>query len=399
MKVVFRLFVIAIFLLLLFFAIAYARGYRFDMKKGVLSSTGILAVTSNPKAAKIYVNSELKGATDSNLSLPPGIYSVEIKKDGYTGWIKKVNLKGELVISLDALLFPLNPSLSPLTNLGIVKASPLDQTDKILVFADSNDVTKDGIYLFDAGKKPISLLSPLKRIILKKNFHQAFDLTSSTTYFSPDFKQVIVEFQVDIIHSFAYLLSLEEENLTAFDITKSKATLLEAWNKEQDTANLKVLETYPKEIAKIATDSFHIISFSPNDTKMFYQVKEPISLPLGITPPLIATNQTKEERSLKKDHLYVYDMKEDRNYEISAPVSRVQPPDFIQWYPDSKHLSFNDNKKIVVIDYDGTNKQSVYSGPFDESFFTITGDGSLITLSNLNPETNKLPDLYAVGIK
>ncbi len=412
MKLIYRLLFVFVFIISLGFVIAYARGYRIDLNKKTFSSTGILAVSSNPKAAKVLVNGDLKGVTDLNIGFPPGPYNVEIKKDGYTSWSKKIILKGELVISLDALLFPLNPSLSPLTNLGIVKAIALDQTDKILLFTDNNDSVKDGIYLFDAGKKPLSLFAPLKLLILKKNFRQRFNFASVTTYLSPDFKQVIIEFPLEKTNSLAYLLSLEEENTNVFDITTSKNTLLEAWNKEKETNNAKILEIFPKEVAKIATDSFHIISFSPNETKLFYQSKKPIHLPFGINPPLIATNQTSEVRDLKKDHYYIYDSKEDKNFEIEnignwfipknsegIYLGKLEIGNFVQWYPDSKHLVLNNNKKISVIDYDGNNKQSIYSGPFDESFFAVTGDGSLITLLNLNPETNKFPDLYAVGIK
>jgi len=401
MKLVYRLVFIFAFVLFLILVIAYARGYRLDMKKKSFSSTGILAISSNPKAAKVFINHELKGVTDENVGLPPGEYTVEIKKDGYTSWTKKVMLKGELVISLDALLFPLNPSLSPLTNLGVIKAVPLDQTDKILLFTDNNDETKDGIYLFDAGRKPLSLLAPLKLIILKKNLPQSFNLASATNYFSPDFKQLIIEFPLGRAETLAYLLSLEEENKNVFDITNSKETLLEAWGKEKEADQLKILEAFPKEVAKIASDSFHMIAFSPNETKLFYEVKKTVTLPLGIKPPLIATNQTKEVRNLQKDHLYIYDAKEDKNYEVDKGIfnSKLTTLESILWYPDSKHLVFSDNKKITVIDYDGNNKQTIYSGPFDESFFTVTGDGSFITLSNLNPDTNKFPDLYAVGIK
>lgn len=403
MKVIQRLILLSIFITILTVIIAYARGYRIDFEKKALSSTGILAVTSNPKAAKVYVNGELKGVTDVNVSLSPGSYTVDIKKDGYTNWNKKVTLKGELVLTLDALLFPFNPSLSPLTNLGIRKAVPLDQTDRILLFTETNDETKDGIYLFEAGKKPLSLLSPLKRIALKKNLPAVSDFSSVAVDFSPDYKQAIIEFQASgfkfQVSNTSYLLSLEEENANVFDITTSKDALLEAWKSEKEKEHLKILETFPKEIAKVASDSFHMIAFSPNETKLLYSPKKTVVLPPTITPPLIASNQTQEVRSLQKNHFYVYDKKEDKNFEIKLPVSSLQFPVSILWYSDSKHLIFNENKKISVIDYDGNNRQTIYSGPFVESFFMIAGDGGLIVLSNLNPEANKFPDLYAVGIK
>jgi len=412
MKILYRLAVIAAFVAIFTLVISYARGYRIDFKKKSVTPTGILAINSFPKAAKIYLNGELKGITDTNLTLLPGQYRIEIKKDGYTSWTKTVKLKGELVLSLEALLFPINPSLSPLTNLGIVKAIPIDQTEKIILLTENGDSLKDGIYLFE-NKKPLSFMAPLKLIVLKSNIPNAdaIDLKSTNVYFSPDYKQAVFDFFTDsgntskeTVAYASYLLSLDEENKNLFDITLSKETLLEAWNKEKEKNNLKVLETFPKEIAKIATDSFHIISFSPDETKILYRANKPINLPFVIKPPLIATNQTQESRLLTTNNLYIYDKKEDKNFVVENVIktditNNGEIDSNILWYPDSKHLIINEGKKISIIDYDNENKQTIYSGPFEANFFTSTTDGKIIVLTNLNPETNKLPDLYLVGIK
>src|SRR5438445_8098607 len=115
----FRRFIAVIFfIIILLFLIAYSRGYRLDFQNKSFNATGILALSSSPKPAKIYINGELKGVTDTNVTLPPGDYTIDIKKDGYSDWSKKVKLKGELVMSYDVVLFPRNPSLSSLTNLG-----------------------------------------------------------------------------------------------------------------------------------------------------------------------------------------------------------------------------------------------------------------------------------------
>jgi len=42
-----------------------------------------------------------------------------ISKEGYISWQKKVRVQGEVVTRADAFLFPTNPSLSPLTTLGV----------------------------------------------------------------------------------------------------------------------------------------------------------------------------------------------------------------------------------------------------------------------------------------
>ncbi|MDO8609631.1 MAG: PEGA domain-containing protein [bacterium] len=406
MKILYRLTFFAIFSIVVIFVIGYARGYRFDMEKKSIKSTGIISTSSSPKAAKIYANGELKGVTDTNLTLAPGDYNIEIKKDGYTSWSKKFNLKGELVLTADALLFPLNPSLSPLTNLGIVKAIPLDQTNRVILFVENNDEVKDGIYLFEANSKPF--ISPLKLLILKKYLPLNSEFADSQMVISSDYKKAILEL-TDVTSKtskvFAYLLSLDQENTNIFDITASRDTLLEAWNKDKNKNDKKILETFPKNFVKTASESAQILSFSPNETKIMYQATETVILPIAITPPIIASNQTPEERMLKQNHYYIYDRKEDKNYDITQliPAKNKQNETALQfpiiWYSDSRHLIVNEGKKISVIEYDGANKQTVYSGPFDSQFFTTTSDGNLLVLANLNPDNNKYPDLYTVGIK
>jgi len=402
MKYFYRVLAFFVFLTLVFFIIAYSRGYRLNLQKKTFTSTGILSISSYPKAAKVYLNGQLKGITDLNLNLEPGEYEIEIKKEGYTSWQKKIKLKGELVLTLDALLFPLNPSFSPITNLGVKKAFPLDQTDKVLLYIEKNDKETDGFYILDVGKKPISFFEPLK-LILKKSLlpFEEINIEEVSFDFSYDFKEAILNLKEN-----SYLISLDQENQNLFDVSNSKQTLIEAWEKEKEKNTQKILETFKKDLAKIATDSFHIISFSPDKTKFLYQAKKSFTLPQIIKPPLPSSNPTQEERMLKKDYFYVYDKKEDKNYRIDFNnltelifENNKKLQNNIMWYPDSKHLIFNEKGKISVFDYDGENKQVVYSGPYEKDFFLVSSTGNLILLINFNPEINPQPDIYEVGIK
>ena len=426
-KLIYRISFVLAFGAVLAVIIAFARGYRIDLKKQSLTSTGIIAVSAYPKAAKVYINGQLKGVSDINLTLPPGTYEVEVNKDGYTNWKKTVILKGELVLVLDVLLYPLNPSLSPLTNLAVSRAFAVPQSDKILLFSEQEDKLKDGIYLFESSNNPLSFFTPVKLIILKKNLEASLgsiNFKEIEIDVSPDAKEAIFSFNT-LTGNVAYLLSLnpqnnrasnltEEENVSFFDISDSKETLIQAWTSEKEELNQKILAAYPKEIAKVASDSFHTVEFSPDETKLLYLAKKTTTLPQAIRPPLIAVNQTEEVRNIVENSLYIYDKKEDRNYKISwksdvgslminnqssLQTSNFEPQTSISWYSDSKHLVINEGKKISFIDYDNLNKQTVFSGAFDESFFKVRSDGKILILTNLNPDANKFPDLYAVGIR
>ena len=386
-----------IFLLLsivIFLVISYARGYRFDFKDKKISSTGILAISSSPKAAKVFINKNLKGVTDLNVTLHPGNYDIEIIKDGYISYKKSISLKGEIVETVDPILFPINPSLSPLSNLGIVNAFRVDQTDNLILVSE-NGTDTDGIYFFDASNKPITIFAPLKILLLKSKLPEGSNLEKSSILFSHDYKQAIIEIPIENISN-SYLLSLNTENQEAFDVTSSKSSLIDAWKNEKNKEIVKVLETFPSNIQKIASDSFDIVSFSPEQTKILYKSLTNESIPMIIKPSLIASNQSKEERNIKTGGLYVYDKKEDKNYKISDGNLSI---DNIIWYSDSKRLIYKETDRISISSYDGSNRQTVYSGPFDYKFYSVNSDGKLLILANLNPKSNKLPDLYVVGIR
>ncbi len=391
-----RIFFIALFIALIVGVIAFARGYRIDLQKKIVSPTGILAISSSPKTAKVYINGEFKGVTDLNLTLPPGNYKVEVQKEGYSNYSTNIALKGELVETVDPILFPINPSLTPLTNLGIVKAIQISQSDKLILFSDSGSVEKDGIYLFDSNNGPISFFPPLKTIILKNRLPSGVDLGKTEVNFSFDFKQAIFDFTLADGSVISYLFSLENENQELFDVTYSKKALIQAWENEKKEEARKIMESFPKEIQKIASNSFEIISFSPSQTKILYKATASADLPLVINPPLIASNQTKEVRSIKKNSFYVYDLKEDKNFLIDGEDFKLGA---VNWYSDSKHFVLKETSQIALLNYDGKNKQVVYSGPIEEDFFAANSGGEILILANLNPQSNKLPDLYQIGLR
>lgn len=418
MRYVSRLLLFSLFVAILILVIAYARGYRLDVKKKSVTATGIIAVDSSPKTAKIFVNGELKGVTDMNLTLPPGKYTIELKKDGYIDWKKNISLKGELVMTVEATLFPQNASLTPLTNLGVGKVISIDQTGRHILFSQTGNEEKDGIYIFDQSKRPFSLFPPLKLLILKKNLPADLDLYETKVTFSPDYKEGIFEFMVGE-GTVAYDMGFDEEVKTPFDVTTSQASLSTAWKEEREREAVKILEALPKDMRAIASDSFHIVSFAPDKTKFLYEVTTKEVLPPIIMPPLISANQEKEERNLNPGEFYIYDIKEDKNFKLDIKQGDFDPElgvegktlkkdvenwkskieTYIKWYPDSQHVVLNEQTQTSVMAYDNSNKQVIYSGPHEQNFLDVTLDGKLLILANLNPQTNKSPDVYAVGIR
>jgi hypothetical protein len=376
--------------------ILFGRGYRFSLSDKKLSSTGILAISSSPENAQVYINGEFRGATDLNINLKPGEYTVEVNKEGYRSYKQTVKLKGEIVQAIDPILFPINPSLTPLTNLGISKVHQVQNTDRFVIIADSSDVEKDGIYLYEATSHPLDFLPPLSPILLRTDIPVEVDLSKTQLLFSPDNKQAAATFfnpEDEVLAT--YLLELGRENQDVLDISTSKDALMQAWAQQNTRNRAKILETLPKDIRKIASDSFTLIKYSPDKTKFLYQASQSATIPRVINPPLIGSNQTPEERTLTKDSIYIYDRREDKNFKIDSPVTI----DEMYWYTDSKRIIYREKSQVSISLYDGQSRQAVYSGPIEQGFVAVSPDGRVLVLANLNPISNKYPDLYEVGIR
>ncbi len=166
------------------------------------------------------------------------------------------------------------------------------------------------------------------------------------------------------------------------------------WEKEKEIEETIKFDKFPLEFQEIATDSAKIVSFSPDETKLLYLAKKNVEIPQNLIPKVLSASSQPEERNIKANVLYVYDRKEDRNFKIHEALENIS------WFPDSRHLFFISDEKIKIIEYDSQNETVIYAGTFEEDFFAIWPDDSrLVILTNLNPNSPLLPNLYAINLK
>ena len=189
---------------------------------------------------------------------------------------------------------------------------------------------------------------------------------------------------------------------------------------------------------------------------MLYTATAQVTIPDNLIPALPATNSQPQERSLQIGGIYIYDLKEDKNFRLdqetrpaelenqfsdqiklvetiensqtvidTTPIS--SPSAFqklqsqgstattiaafklqytplnlsgYQWFPTSTHLIINKPAGIEVVEYDGTNRATLYSGPRDDSFVYPWPDGSKLLIStNLGADESVPMNLYAITIK
>jgi hypothetical protein len=421
-------------------AIQYAKGgFRFT-QKGFSPETGLLNANSFPTGAEVYVDGELTTATDNTLYLKPGEYTVEIRKEGYSPWKKQLKIQKELVTQTNAQLFPVAPSLSPLTLTGVTKITTSPDGQKVVLYTNSaQDSEKNGLYLLELSNNFIPLQRTPKQIAQEI---QSINLIDADYIWSPDSTQLMILTKYkDILISVDDKVSLEAEQ----DISWKKKQILSEWEAEIYQKEREFLKKFPEEMLQVATMSAKNVYLSPDKKRMLYTATAELVLPENIIPPIPASNTQPEERNLIAGGIYVYDREEDKNFQIGvetgAPssVSKIllstdlfgtaksletSPSAFtnlqatnsaetaklfnayhtslsintLQWFPDSKHILFAKDQQIHIMEYDGTNNTVIYSGPFQEDFVYPWPDGSkILMLTAFSPDSPM--NLYAIEIK
>jgi len=356
----------------------YARGYRFDFKKFGFQPNGILVVKSEPDGASVIINGELKTATNATISLSPGIYDIEIKKDGFFTWYKRMTIEKEIVTQANASLFKNVPSLSPITSSGAV--NPVTSSDGTkIAFA----VPDAGLYTQDTFNLPLGFASDPKKIA-------DGDFTNAVYAFSPDGRQIMLTASNGIF-------LLDSGSLTPqsgwVNITSRKDATLAEWRKEKETEDENLLKGLPPELTDILKRKTSSFLFSPDELMILYTASASASLPENLIKPLPGASTQRQERDIQPDHIYVYDVKEDRNFLISDRSS------ILRWMPGSRHLLLAQEGQVVIMDYDGTNRQVVYSGSYIAPFaFPFSNSTKLLILTNLGGNS-ATTNLYTLTVK
>ncbi len=405
-RLVYSLIVITVIAGLAIALISYGRGYRFNFSQKTLSQTGILSISSYPQKSSIYIDNKLTSATNASISLAPGWYHVRISKEGYQSWEKDIRIQAEIVSQIDALLIPNNPSFRAITISGIKNPSLSGSGNKVAYIIPETEAsagsvikTKTGIWIQDLRSNTLGGRSEPKQIF---QTNLSYEWQNAKLLWSPDEKQLIMTInktdgKKETVKS-AFSFSTDTLQTFPLDVTDNLSTILSEW---QNITNEKLnnqLEALPKTISDNLREKTTNIRFAPDETKVMYLATTSATLPPVITPPLIGSNPTAENRKLESGKYYIYDIKEDKNYFL-ADKKQFENSDSLLWYTDSKHIIMVEKDTIYIIDFDGTNKRTVYTGPFlDNIVYPLPSDSKLAILTNFN-KPQSLPNLYEIDLR
>ncbi|MEK7112792.1 MAG: PEGA domain-containing protein, partial [Patescibacteria group bacterium] len=324
----------------------------------------LLVVKSDPSGAQVFINGELKTATDTTVSLPPGTYDVSIRKEGFHAWNKRLLIEKEVVTEANVSLFRVAPSLSSVTFSGAV--NPVLSTDgtKIAYAVPPvrDEPEKGGLWVVETVNLPLGFARDPQRVT-------DGDFTAAEWQFSPDGREILVTLgtSVFLLDSSTFTPQARRVNVAA-----RKQIILDEWQEERETRLASRIRNLPDEVADVLTRKASSVVFSPDETKVVYTASGSAQLREGLVKPLPGSSTQRQERDIKAGRTYVYDIKEDRNFLIdegsdplivdSEPTNGITRR--LTWFLTARHLVLAEEGNITIMDYDGTNRQLVYSGSF-----------------------------------
>lgn len=371
--------------------IQLAKGYRPDFSRRTLKPTGLLVATSIPDGAQVFVDGKLKSATNNTISLAPGEYDVEIKKDGFSTWKKHLQIEKELVVKTEAYLFPLVPDLKALTFTGALNPVLSPDGTKVVYAVEGAEIEKNGLWILDLPDLPFGRIREPRQIV--RSAPRGRNFAKADYLWSPDSKKILVSLGKENF-------LLDQGSLTPatalIDVSENLHIINRQWEDERSKREEQKLKKLPEELVEIIKNTTTDINFSPDETKILYTATGSATLKDELIPPVPAASTQEQERKLEPGQIYIYDIKEDRNFRIAE-----ERKDFkVLWFPTSKHFLLVEPGKVQIIEYDAANLVTVYSGPFDDLYaFPWPNGNKILVLTLLSGEEDTLPNLYAVSLR
>jgi len=130
------------------------------------------------------------------------------------------------------------------------------------------------------------------------------------------------------------------------------------------------------------------------------------TLPTNLIKQLPGSSTQKEDRNIERGKTYLYDIKEDKNFLIDEDSKDLllgsgtngEDSRKIMWFPNSRNIVLSEKGRVTIMDYDGTNRQIIFTGGFINPFvFTTVSEDRLLVLTDLGG--NESPNLYTLSIK
>jgi len=350
--------------------VLYGKGYRFNFDEKKIAGTGILSMSSTPSGAEVYLNGELRGATNTNIqNLPPGKYKVTLAKEGFSDWEKEVEIVKERVTPIEASLFPSAPNLSALTFSGVASPKLSPDGQKIAYTVENKE--KTGLWVLDTGNRQL-IFSKAPQHVAKDTGE--FSFSKSDFIWSGDSSSLLVSGKNSAGKLRNYLLDAGKLNESFTDVSSGSQQLKAGWQDDEKIKKSDRLKRLGKEI-EAKTKGAEKTLFSPDEERVLIISKTKKPLVYDTKPSLIPGTKP-------------------------AYFEIPQALDYI-WYPSTgRHIILVKKDSIGIVEADGQNDKTIYTGEFNREAVFPWPDGSrLVIATTLNNAVSKKPNLYSISLR
>ena len=362
------------FIIITLIVILLAQGYRLDRQTNTIYGTGTLVATSDPGGSTLTLNDQPRGVTNTTISnLVPGEYDVKISKEGYSTWENKVTIEKGKVLTVEALMIPVNPSLAPITS-TLASQTWLSPDGQKLAYSVPEG-TSAGIWMldlssqpFNLGRKPLQLVADTEQVAYSQ----------AEIQWSPSSKDLLVTIPED--EKSSYLISIDNPREPK-PLDQTTQSLLAQWEKETASNAEELQANFPEDIQDLIDKHANTIVWSPDNLNFMYSEEK------GDTRTYYAYNKEDKEKTKV----------------LERPTSAFTR---VQWYADSMHFIILEKESesaqqgaVSIIDIDGTNKRQVFKGTLiGDSLYTYLNGAKLVILTSFNLQEQTYY-LYAINLR
>jgi len=370
----------------------YTAGYRLEKNKNEIpidfTVTGMINAKSIPEGATVYLNDEIKTATNSSIGgIAPGIYNLKIVKSGFTPWEKNIEVFPELVTDITAVLVSKTPRIEPLTQTGATNPAISPTLSTIAYF--SQDDKNPGVWTLPLNPARLNIFSATPSVVLEDTTYTKFS-QGLNIFWSPDEKQLLIQQDEN-----SYYLA-ELGTRTAKTVT-NWLEIKEGWDlalTEKRSALLEKLDI-SEELKELALHKETI--WSPDGKKFLYKIENQN----GQNEYRVYNMENPLPVGENVDTLVLTTEKYLGNGQEATAIA----PKF-SWYADSFHLivlqremNETDNRgQVSLIRIDGTNKTEIYNNKiYSDNIFSSPNGDKIILLTSFR--TTDQIDLYTVSVR
>ena len=349
--------------------VAFGRGYRLNLEERKIEGTGILTISSTPEGAEIYLDGDLRDGTDASIpNLSPGKYSVRLEKTGFNTWEKEILIEKEKVTPIEVVLFPSAPDLSALTFSGVV--SPVISPDSTKVVYAVTTKDKAGIWVLEFGGRQLFSSRSAKQIAEDAD---DFKFSQAKFEWSSDSGSLLVTGKNTAGNHVSYLLDSGRLNGAFDDVSIRVKSLREEWAQDLEVRKQSALEKLGEEVQTLAKGASKLL-FSPDEKRVLIIKKNGNPIVYDSNPSLVPGMKPK-------------------TFDIPKASGYV-------WLPTSHHIVLIRGEAISIVESDGQNDVTIFTGAFsDSAVFPWPDSSKLVIVTTLNTAASKQPNLYSIRLR